>query len=423
MANLKNIFFLPFEFKVALRYLLPKRKNAFASIISIISFLGIVIGVWALIVVMSVMNGFRTELLNRILGVNGHIIVQSLDNFDNNSYKNYIKEINKLPGVISSNAVVEGQILVNSRSGYTGGALVKGMEINDLKKLTAVSSNILYGNLADLSKPNNIAIGLGLAKQLGVGIGDQISLISPKGDFTPFGMTPRQKSYRIAAIYQVGMSEFDSLFIFMPLKEAQLFFNYKNNISSIEVFVDSPDNVNAYLKSIQDITKRKELLFDWRDRNQTFFSALEIERNVMFIILSLIILVAALNIISSLVMLVKDKGADIAILRTMGATRTSILRIFLLVGLTIGVVGTFCGVILAIVTCLNIEYLQQFISWLFNVDIFNSNLYFLDKLPAVLNWKEVLFVIIMSISLSFLATIFPARKASKLDPVKALRYE
>lgn len=415
-------FFSSVEWKLALRYLIPRRKRAFTSVISIISFTGILIGVWALIVVMSVMNGFRAELLNRILGLNGHVVVQSIDNFSND-YESYVNKLRRINQIVNVFPIVEGQVLLQTPYGRSSGALVRGLTGNDLANLKAVSSNILSGSLANFDKENFVVLGAGLAERLGLRVGEDLTLLSPEGDATPFGVNPRVKTYKIGAIYKVGMSEFDSTFLFLPLSEAQLFFNLQGQVKALEIFLANPDRVDEVLPIIQTIMGDESFVTDWRQQNRAFFSALQVEKNVMFLILSLIILVAALNIISGLVMLVKDKGHDIAVLRTMGAEKATIMRVFILIGLTIGISGTFFGVILAIVTCLNIGEIQAFVSWLFGVDVFNSDLYFLSQLPAQLSLKQVLSVVIMSVTLSFLAALFPAWRAARLDPVQALRYE
>jgi lipoprotein-releasing system permease protein len=262
-----------------------------------------------------------------------------------------------------------------------------------------------------------------MADNLGLALGDSITLVSPDGDVTPFGTTPRVKAYPVTAIFEVGMSEYDASIIFMPLTEAQLYFNMEGRAQSIEIFVDNPDDVDALKEPVEAAAQRQIFLSDWRQRNQTFFSALQVERNVMFMILTLIVLVAALNIISGLIMLVKDKSHDIAILRTMGASRGAVMRIFLMTGAAIGVTGTIAGVILGIVICLNVESIRQLFSWMSGTVLFNPELYFLSKLPAKMDPGETLSVILMALVLSFLATLFPAWRAAKLDPVEALRYE
>jgi len=414
--------FAPYEWMIAFRYMWPNRKQIFTSVITVISFIGIVIGVWALIVVMSVMNGFRSELLTRILGVNGHVILQPVDS-DFSDYANLIARLDKVSGVKYVLPVVEGQVLAQGENGGGTGAYVRGLREQDMQKLSMVYDHIKLGTLKGFDSGDSVAIGTGMADKLGLTINSKISLVSPDGDATPFGITPRMKTYRIGAIFEVGMSDYDSTIIFMPLHEAQLFFNQEGQVQSLEVFLNDPDQVDAMRDKLGAAAGRELYMIDWRQRNASFFSTLQVERNVMFMILSLIVLVAALNIVSGLVMLVKDKGHDIAILRTMGAKRGAIMRIFMITGATIGVSGTFFGVVLGIVTCVNLDHIQAFISWVSGVDVFNKNVYFLTTLPSKMDAGQTVMVVIMALSLSFLATFAPAWYASRLDPVQALRYE
>ncbi len=414
--------FSAFERMVAWRYLRSRRKEAFISVIAGFSFIGIMLGVATLIIVMAVMNGFRTELISRILGINGHMIVQPIDGPLNN-YAELATKFSGVKGVTMAIPLVEGQVLAQGIGDSSTGALVRGIRADDLGKMKSVSDHIQSGDMVGFASGSGVAIGSRMAEQLGIRVGGTITLTSPNGDVTPLGMNPRVKAYTVSAIYEIGMSEYDSTIIFMPLEDAQLFFNAEGLAQSIEIFVEHPDVVDELRQPIEDAAGRQIFITDWRDRNKTFFSALEVERNVMFMILTLIVLVAALNIISGLIMLVKDKGSDIAILRTMGATSGSVMRIFFMTGAAIGAAGTVAGVALGVVVCLNIESIRQFFSWISGTTLFSPELYFLSQLPADMNADETALVIVMALTLSFLATIFPAWRASRLDPVQALRYE
>lgn len=414
--------FSSFERMVAWRYLRSRRKETVISVIASISFLGIMLGVATLIVVMAVMNGFRAELLTRILGVNGHLIVTPVD-MPLEDYAAVASRINGVPGIKYAIPLIDGQVLAQGNVGSGTGALVRGIRGEDLGKISIVANNIKQGSIAGFDSGEGVAIGSRMAENLGLVLGDTITLISPDGDVTPLGTTPRMKGYPVTAIFEVGMSEYDSSIIYMPFSEAQLYFNMEGKAQTIEIYVNNPDDVDALKPKVEAAAQRPIFLTDWRQRNQTFFSALEVERNVMFMILTLIVLVAALNIISGLVMLVKDKGHDIAILRTMGASRGAILRIFLMTGAAIGVTGTIAGVGLGVVICLNIERIREFFSWILGTVLFNPELYFLSQLPAKMDFSETFSVVLMALGLSFIATVFPAWRAARLDPVEALRYE
>jgi lipoprotein-releasing system permease protein len=330
--------------------------------------------------------------------------------------------LDKVPGIKLAAPIVEGQALASSPFN-AGGVLIRGIRLQDLQKLPSIAKNIKQGTLTNFDDGGGVAIGRRLADQLSLRAGDNITLVAPRGAVTPMGTTPRIKIYKVAAVFEIGMSEYDSAMVFMPLKEAQAYFNRAGDVTAIEVYTDNPDKVDSYRKAVQEAAQRPIFMIDWRQRNATFFNALQVERNVMFLILTLIVLVAALNIVSGLIMLVKDKGQDIAILRTMGATQGSIMRVFLITGASIGVVGTLVGFLLGVVVCLNIENIREFLSWLTNTELFSPELYFLSHLPADMDTGETSAVVIMALVLSFLATLYPSWRAARLDPVEALRYE
>jgi lipoprotein-releasing system permease protein len=413
--------FAPFEWMLSLRYLRARRREGFISVIAGFSFLGIMLGVATLIIVMAVMNGFRKELLDKILGLNGHILVQPLDS-PLTDYDQVAQRIADIPGVLLAVPIVEGEALASSPF-KASGVLVRGIRGADLARLGSIAQNVTQGTLEGFDQGQGVVVGGRLAEQLSLRAGDSITLVSPRGAVTPMGTMPQVKPYKIAATFQIGMSEYDSAFVFMPLAEAQAYFNRNKDVTFIEVYVDRPDDVDRYARLITDAAKRPVFMVDWRRRNRVFFTALQVERNVMFVILTLIVLVAALNIVSGLIMLVKDKSADIAIMRTMGATQGAILRIFVITGASIGVVGTLSGFVTGTIVCLNIERIREFLAWLFNADIFPKEVYFLSKLPAQMAVGETMAVVLVSLTLSLLATLYPAWRAARLDPVDALRYE
>jgi len=413
--------FSRFEWMLAGRYLRPTRKEGFVSIISILSLLGIAVGVAALIIVMAVMNGFRHDLLSRILGLKGHIMVQgvqgALPDFDQ-----IVKQVRAVPGVTSAAPVVEGQVMA-SASGASLGVLVRGIRGSDLERMTIVSSSLDPGTLAAFKGDDAVIIGSRMAERLRLAPGMGITLIAPRGNVTPFGVTPRIKTYRIVGTFSIGMSEYDQSYIFMPLEQAQLYFNMGATVSGLEVMTADPDRAQALAAPVGRAAGSYARVYTWQDIDSSFFDAIEVERNVMFMILTLIVLVAALNIISGLIMLVKDKTRDIAILRTMGATSGAMMRVFMIAGASIGVAGTLIGFLIGVVFCANIESIRQDLSKLTGTTLFDPTIYFLERMPARMETGEVASVVIMALTLSFLATLYPAWRAARLDPVEALRYE
>jgi lipoprotein-releasing system permease protein len=413
--------FSAFEWMLSLRYLRARRKEGFISVIAGFSFLGIVLGVATLIIVMAVMNGFRQELLDKILGLNGHLLIQPLES-PLTDYAQVAERVSKIDGVVLASPVVEGQALASSPFN-SAGVLVRGVRGADLAKLPSIGNKIRQGTLDGFDDGQGVAIGRRLADQLSLRSGDSVTLVAPRGAITPMGTTPRIKSYKVAAVFEVGMSEYDAAFVFMPLAESQAYFNRSGDVTAIEVYTNSPDRIDRFRRLITEHSGRPIFMVDWRQRNATFFNALQVERNVMFLILTLIVLVAALNIISGLIMLVKDKGSDIAILRTMGASQGSVMRVFFITGASIGVVGTIAGFLLGLVVCLNIESIRQFISWFTATELFSPELYFLSRLPAEMDVRETTAVVVMALTLSLAATLYPSWRAARLDPVEALRYE
>jgi len=413
--------FAPFEWMIALRYLRARRQESFVSVISGFSLVGIALGVATLIIVMAVMNGFRHELLSRILGLNGHITVQAsigtLTNFDAMAAR-----VRTVKGVTRVAPIVDGQVMA-TENGIASGVLVRGMRQQDLKTLTTVAKSLSEGALAHFSGGDSVIIGARLADRMHVFPGGRITLIAPRGNVTPFGVTPRVKTYTVAGTFRIGMSEYDQTFVFMPLAEAQLYFNMGPSVNGLEVMVQEPDRVNDLVAPLERAGGPYARIITWQDMNSSLFSALEVERNVMFLILTMIILVAALNIVSGLIMLVKDKSPDIAILRTMGAARGAVMRVFFIAGASIGVFGTLAGFLIGVVFCLNIESIRQALSALTGTQLFNPEIYFLSRMPAEMDPGEVISVVFMALALSFLATLYPSWRAARLDPVEALRYE
>ena len=416
------MIFKPVERLLAFRYLRARREEGFISVIAWFSFAGITLGVATLIIVMSVMNGFRTELINRILGLNGHIGVFSATSEPLTDYNRVALKLAELPNVIAATPQVQGQVMASSARAQTG-AVVRGVSWSDLAARKPLWDSLSQQSIAAFRDDKHILIGETMAFRLGLKIGDKMTLLSASGRTTAFGSIPSKRTFTIGGLFKVGMHEYDNSFIFMPLSEAQSFFHLPDAVSGIEVYSDAPLKIELLRRAIAINLGGEYRQFDWQERNKSFLNALNVERNVMFIILTLIILVAAFNIVSSMIMLVRSKNADIAVLRSMGASSGMVMRVFLITGASIGVIGTFVGTILGLLFCWQIDAIKRFIEGLSGAELFSAEIYYLSKLPAIIDPSEVLTVVVMAFVLSLVASLYPAWRASHIAPAEVLRYE
>ena len=409
--------FTKIERLISSRNLKPKKKEGFLKIISIFSFVGIMLGVAILIIVMSVMNGFKTDLTNKILGLNPHIVVQPNSFIINNDYISKIKK-NFKEVTISKTYSGEGIILINDKA---KGIIFKGVNIQEKKIKDFFESNIVSGNINQFKK-NNIFIGTELAFNLDLKEGDNINLMSSAFVATPLGSLPKQETFKISGIFSTGFIEFDQNIIFLNIEDALSIFDKDTKDQNLEIYLKNPLEANIYKKKIEKLNQNY-FIYTWADLNKSFFSALKVERNVMFIILTLIIIVAAFNIISGLTILIKNKTKEIAILKTLGLNNTSIKKSFFLTGFTIGFFASISGIILGVLFSLNIEKVRIFLSTVLNVEIFPSDIYFLEKLPSEINLFSIFIIFILSLLVSAIASYIPARHISKMKTFRALKYE
>jgi lipoprotein-releasing system permease protein len=411
--------FAPFEWLLAVRYLRARRREGFISVITVFSFLGILLGVATLIIVMAVMNGFHKEMFGKILGIDGHVVAYR-DGAVFTDYMDFAKKLEAVPNVMRAVPRIEGQVIASTPAQGIG-AKVRGISEDGIKALPAIADKLQAGTLDGFDDQAGIALGAGFMRYLRVNVGDTVTLVSPRGARTPFGIVPRIKAYKVTAIFEIGISDLDRSMILMPLAEAQRFFDKGNAVDMLDIVLGDPEQIDGSVAAMQAGVSGLRFV-DWRKRNASLFSVLQVERNMMFIVLSIIVLVAAFNIISGLIMLVKDKGSEIGILRTIGASQGAIMRVFLIIGASIGVVGTLAGCVLGVLFSLRIDQVGQFVTWLTDSRL-DPNIEYLTRLPADLNWQTTGIIVVMALVLSVLATLYPSWRASRLDPVEALRYE
>ncbi len=413
-----------FERAVAGRYLRARKGERFVSIIAIFSLIGIALGVATLIVVTSVMSGFQTELVSRFLGVNGHVTIEAFAGQEIDNYEELTRRIRALSGVESALAMLNGQVLLTTSTNVSTGGLVRGISQADLKSLHRISDHILAGSLDDFTGDNALAIGVGFATAYRVGVGDLVTLISPEGAATAFGTIPRVRAYKVVAIFDAGLHDYNTSVVFLPLRAAQIYFQKPNAVTQIEIRMTDPDQVDQLVPKLVPLVRDLPVqLRDWRHANDVIISVLQVQKDTMFIVLGMIVLVAAFNVVSSLIMLVKDKRADIAVLRTIGASSGSVQRIFMMCGAFVGVAGTLLGTIIGVLICRNIIEIQRVIENLTGGQVFDASVFMLSTLPNTIDWGDVARVVALGLALSVLATLYPSWRAARTDPVEALRHE
>ena len=417
--------FSAWELGLAWRYLRARRKDGGVALIAIISFLGIMLGVMVLVIVMSVMNGFTSELINRLLAVDGHVYVQG-STLSGAGREQTLERVRSLPEVVEATPLIQSQTFIQAAGGSTGG-LVRAVRPEDLRASSVGQEGVRAGSLDSFGQGDyggdQIVLGESLAAQLGIGVGDTVQLLSPEGGGSAFGTAPLEKTYVVGAVVTTGVATFDQVMIYMPIDQAELFFAREGLWDMIQVRVERPERAPETTERLRELLGPQAMVLDWTTQNATMRGALAVERTVMRLILMLIVLVAALNIISGIVMLVKNKTRDIAIMRTMGAGQGAILRIFLTAGFSIGAAGTLIGFVLGVLFCLFIQPIQRFIEGLIGRSLFPPEIYFLDGIPARIEWAEVIIIAGAALILSALAALAPSWRASRIDPVEALRYE
>jgi lipoprotein-releasing system permease protein len=416
--------FGPFERMVAGRYLRARKGERFVSIIAIFSLVGIALGVATLIVVTSVMTGFQVELVSRILGVNGHITVEAYAGQKLDNYQSLVAQISGIKDVASATPVLDGQALLSTDRGGARGGLVRGISADDIRALHPISDHIVAGSLADFTGDDAIAVGVTLANTYRLRIGEPLTVISPEGAATAFGTIPRVRAYKVVAIFDAGLSDYNSSVVFLPLPAAQVFFQKTNAVTGIEIRLYDPDAVNLVGQALAPLLRGRQVYArDWRHANDTIIGVLQVQKDTMFIVLGMIVLVAAFNVVSSLIMLVKDKRADIAVLRTIGASSFAVMRIFLMCGAFVGVSGTLIGTVIGVVFCRNIVAVQHFVERVTGGRVFDASVFMLSELPDKVDWADVARVVALGLILSLLATLYPSWRAARTDPVEALRHE